>query len=41
VLEIRDGSDAFVPLTRPVTLDGGQVLSEYGNLGQSICVLER
>jgi len=41
VLDIRDGDDAFVPLSKPVTLDNGQVLSERGNLGQSICVIGR
>jgi SAM-dependent methyltransferase len=41
VLDVRDGDEAFVPLSRPVTLDSGQVLSERGNLGQSICVLGR
>lgn len=39
VLDVRDGNEAFVPLSTPVTLDSGQVLSERGNLGQSICVL--
>ena len=41
VVDIRDGDQPFVPLSRPVTLDSGQVLSERGNLGQSICVLGR
>lgn len=41
VLDVRDGDEPFVPLSRPVTLDSGQVLSERGNLGQSICVLGR
>jgi SAM-dependent methyltransferase len=41
VVDLRNGDEAFVPLSRPVTLDDGQVLSERGNLGQSICVLER
>jgi SAM-dependent methyltransferase len=41
VIDVRDGDEPFVPLSRPVTLDGGQVLSEWGNLGQSICVLGR
>ena len=39
VLDIRDGDEPFVPLSKPVTLDSGQKLSERGNLGQSICVL--
>jgi len=39
VLDMRDGDEAFVPLSRPVTLDDGQVLSAQGNIGQSICVL--
>lgn len=41
VLDVRDGDEVFVPLSRPVTLENGQVLSERGNLGQSICVLGR
>lgn len=41
VLDLRDGDEVFVPLSESVTLDGGQVLSERGNLGQSICVLGR
>jgi SAM-dependent methyltransferase len=41
VLDVRDGDEPFVPLSRPVTLDSGQVLSARGNLGQSICVLGR
>ena len=41
VLDVRDGDEPFVPLSRPVTLDSGQVLSALGNLGQSICVLGR
>jgi len=41
VLDMRDGDEPFVPLSRPVTLDSGQVLSARGNLGQSICVLGR
>jgi ubiquinone/menaquinone biosynthesis C-methylase UbiE len=39
VVDMRDGDEQFVPLSRPVTLDSGQVLTERGNLGQSICVL--
>ena len=41
VLDVRDGDEPFVPLSQPVTLENGQVLSERGNLGQSICVLGR
>ena len=41
VLDTRDGDEPFVRLSRPVTLDNGHVLSERGNLGQSICVLGR
>ena len=41
VLDVRDGDEQFVPLSSPVTLDSGQILSERGNLGQSICVLGR
>ena len=41
VLDFHDGDERFVPLSKPVTLDSGEVLSERGNLGQSICVLGR
>jgi SAM-dependent methyltransferase len=41
VVELRDGSDAFVPLEHPVTLDDGTVMEQFGCLGQSIAVLER
>lgn len=41
VVDMRNGDEPFVPLSGPVTLDGGQVLSERGYLGQSICVLGR
>jgi SAM-dependent methyltransferase len=39
VVDFHAGDEAFVPLSKAVTLDGGQVLSDRGNLGQSICVL--
>ncbi len=41
VVDVHDGDEPFVPLSSAVTLDNGQVLSERGNLGQSICVLAR
>ncbi len=41
IVEIRDGSDAFVPLPHPPTLQDGRVMQAFGNLGQSICVLSR
>lgn len=41
IVEIRDGTDLFVPLPEPVVLDDGGVLEGLGRLGQSICVLEK
>ncbi len=41
VVEVRDGSDRFVPLPHPVTLESGAVMEGFGCLGQSICVLEK
>lgn len=41
VVDIRNGSDRFVPLPHPVVLDSGETMDELGCLGQSICVLER
>lgn len=41
VVDVRDGSDRFVPLPHPVTLESGDVMDGFGCLGQSICVLEK
>lgn len=41
VVETRDGSEAFVPLPYPLTLEDGRVVEGFGNLGQSICVLRK
>ena len=41
IVDIRDGSDAFVPLENPVTLDDGTVMEKFGCLGQSIVVLRK
>lgn len=41
VVEMRDGSDPFVPLASPVTLEDGRVMEGFGNLGQSICVMRK
>jgi SAM-dependent methyltransferase len=37
----RDGSERFVPLPHPVTLESGETIENLANLGQSICVLVR
>jgi SAM-dependent methyltransferase len=37
----RDGSERFVPLPHPVTLESGETMENLANLGQSICVLVR
>ncbi len=39
IVEFQDGSTPFVKLPRPLMLESGAVMQEYGNLGQSICVL--
>lgn len=39
VVEMRDGSEAFVPLQYPLTLEDGRVVEGFGHLGQSACVL--
>jgi SAM-dependent methyltransferase len=39
VVDLRDGSDRFVPLPHDVTLDDGTTMSGHGCLGQSIAVL--
>lgn len=41
VVDIRSGSDLFVPLREPVQLEGGLKFSDRGKLGQAICVLEK
>ena len=41
VVDVRAGSDRFVPLPAPVTLDSGDVVSERASLGQSIAVLAK
>lgn len=41
VVDMRPGSERFVPLPEPVTLDSGEVMAGLGCLGQSVCALER
>lgn len=38
---IKDGDEAYVPLSTPATLDGGVVLQGCTPFGQSVCVLVR
>jgi SAM-dependent methyltransferase len=40
VIDLRRGDDRFVPLTEPVTMEDGSVISGSAALGQSTCVLE-
>lgn len=39
--EFRRGDDPFVPIPEVLTLETGTVLTDYGCLGQSICVLSK
>jgi ubiquinone/menaquinone biosynthesis C-methylase UbiE len=41
VVEFIDGDQPHARLPHPVTLDDGRVMSEWGNLGQSLCVLRK
>ncbi len=41
VEDIRDGDEPFVPLPHPITLECGVAMEKLGNLGQSICVLQK
>lgn len=41
VAAFRDGSERFVPLPHPVTLENGETIEGFANLGQSICVMTR
>lgn len=41
VVDMRDGSEPFVPLPHPVTFESGSVQTDLGHLGQSIAVLEK
>lgn len=36
---LRRGDDAFIPLTRPVKFDSGQVANGNASFGQSVCVV--
>ncbi len=40
VIDLRAGSEPFVPLAQPIRFESGAVQSELGHLGQSIAVLE-
>lgn len=39
IVEIRAGTDAFIPLSRPITYDDGRRVEGNAALGQSVCVL--
>lgn len=41
IADLRDGTDRFVPLPEPVVLDSGDIVAEWGKVGQAICVLEK
>jgi hypothetical protein len=41
LVAVHDGDKPHTPLPEPITLDDGTVMTELGNLGQSICVLEK
>jgi SAM-dependent methyltransferase len=41
IIDIRYGDERFVPLSGAVTLSDGTVMSDFGTLGQSICVLRK
>jgi ubiquinone/menaquinone biosynthesis C-methylase UbiE len=39
VEDIKDGSDRYVPLSTPVRFESGEVMEEFGSIGQSVAVL--
>jgi ubiquinone/menaquinone biosynthesis C-methylase UbiE len=41
IVEVRDGSEPFIPLSTPVTFDDGRRFETSGPLGQSVCILRR
>jgi SAM-dependent methyltransferase len=41
VHDLQNGDRPFVPIPEPLTLDDGTVFRDFGNLGQSICVLKK
>lgn len=41
IVEFRDGTDHFIPLSAPIVLESGAVMNDLGSLGQTCCVLER
>jgi SAM-dependent methyltransferase len=38
---IHDGDEAYVPLSKPITFENGKIATDYGSVGQSVCVLVR
>jgi len=41
VVALIDGDRPFVPLSRPVAFENGNVMETLGTIGQSVCVLEK
>lgn len=38
---IYDGDKPHIKLNSPVILENGQIMNDYGNLGQSVCILQK
>jgi SAM-dependent methyltransferase len=41
IVDIADGDKPHIPLNEPIRWDNGSVMSDMGNLGQSVCVLRK
>jgi len=41
VESIRDGDDAYIPLSEPIAFENGTVYKDHASFGQSVCVLKK
>lgn len=41
MVEMRSGTDQFIPLLAPLIVGDGRTMHKFGGLGQSVCVLQK
>lgn len=41
VSKVFDGDKPHIPLSKPIAMEDGRIMTEKGNLGQSVCVLTK
>ncbi len=41
IVALEDAESKFIPLSKPLRLDSGVVMEDFGSLGQSVCVLRK